>query len=187
MAFIVVYDANALYPNTLRDLLIRIAQLPYLVQAKWTEKILDEVAEALRKNFPDISDEKTDRLRDLMNAAVRDCLVHDYEPLIGSLDLPDPDDRHVLAAAIKVNAQEIVTWNVRHFPRERLAPWNIRAKSPEDFVLDQIGIDRQAVWACVQQIVDSRTRRPVTTEDVLNELAQDGLVGSVASLRAGYE
>jgi hypothetical protein len=48
-------------------------------------------------------------------------------------------------------------------------------------------IDRQAVWACVQQIVDSRRQRPVTVEDVLNELARDGLVRSVASLRAGGE
>jgi hypothetical protein len=122
-----------------------------------------------------------------MNAAVRDCLVSGYEPLVDSLDLPDPDDRHVLAAAIKVGAQVIVTWNLKDFPGEKLAPWNVRAKSPEDFVLDQIGIDRQAVWACVQQIVDSRTRRPVTVEDVLNQLAQDGLVRSVASLRAGSE
>jgi hypothetical protein len=50
MAFIVVYDANVLYPNTLRDLLIRIAQLPHIVQAKWTDEILDEMLEALRKN-----------------------------------------------------------------------------------------------------------------------------------------
>ena len=67
MPFIAVYDADVLYPNTLRDLLIRIAQLPHLVQAKWTEKILDEVTDNLRKNMPDITVEKTDRLRQLMN------------------------------------------------------------------------------------------------------------------------
>jgi hypothetical protein len=106
-----------------------------------------------------------------------------YEPLIETLDLPDPDDRHVLAAAIRVNAQVIVTRNLKHFPRERLAPWGVKAKSPDDFVRDQIGLDPQAVWACVQQIVDSRTRHPVTTDDVLNELERDGLVGSAAILR----
>jgi len=90
MPFIAVYDADVLYPNTLRDLLIRIAQLPHLVQAKWTEKILDEVTDNLRKNMPDITVEKTDRLRQLMNTAVRDCLVSGYEPLIAALDLPDP-------------------------------------------------------------------------------------------------
>lgn len=129
-SFIVVYDANVLYPNTLRDLLIRIAQLPHLVQAKWTDKILDEALSALRKNFPDISAEKASILQERMNAAVRDCLVAGYEPLIDVLDLPDPDDCHVLAAAIKVNAQVIVTRNLRHFPEGKLAPWGIRAKSP---------------------------------------------------------
>jgi predicted nucleic acid-binding protein len=183
MAFIVVYDANVLYPNTLRDLLIRIAQLPHLVQAKWTDKILDETLNAVRKNFPDISAEKANILRERMNAAVRDCLVVGYEPLIEILDLPDPDDRHVLAAAIKVNAQVIVTRNRKHFPGRKLAPWGIRAKSPDDFVRDTFAIDRQAVWACVQQIVDSRTQRPVTIDDVLDELARDGLVGSAAALR----
>src|SRR5258707_15444948 len=105
MAFIVIYDANVLYPNTLRDLLIRIAQQPHLVQAKWTSEILDEMSRALRKNRPDITEEKTAHLCQLMNDAVRDCLVTGYQPLIEALNLPDPDDRHVLAAAIKVNAQ----------------------------------------------------------------------------------
>ena len=183
MAFIVVYDANVLYPNTLRDLLIRIAQLPHIVQAKWTDEILDEMLRALRKNLPDISEEKADRLRERMNAAVRDCLVLGYEPLIEVLDLPDRDDRHVLAAAIKVNAQLIVTWNRKHFPQDKMVPWGVRAKSPDDFVRDTRGIDSQAVWACVQQIVDSRTRRPVTVEDVLGELERDGLVASAAAMR----
>ncbi|GAB3449507.1 hypothetical protein GCM10027517_35850 [Phycicoccus ginsengisoli] len=99
MTFVVVYDANVLYPSTLRDLLIRIAQAG-LVQAKWTEQILDEVFTNLRANRPDLDPTKLGRTRQLMNAAVRDCLVTGYEPLIASVVLPDPDDRHVLAAAI---------------------------------------------------------------------------------------
>ena len=98
MPFIAAYDADVLYPNTLRDLLIRIAQLPRLVQAKWTEKILDEVTDNLRKNMPDITAEKTNRLRQLMNTAVRDCLVSGYEPLIAVLDLPP--DRHRPASCL---------------------------------------------------------------------------------------
>jgi predicted nucleic acid-binding protein len=112
MTFTVVYDANVLYPNTLRDLLIRIAQSG-TAQAKWTNAILDEMGRALR---PDIPDEKLERLRELMNRAVRDCLVAGYEPLIEGLKLPDPDDRHVLAAAIKAGAQVIVTRNLKDFP-----------------------------------------------------------------------
>jgi predicted nucleic acid-binding protein len=185
MAFIVIYDANVLYPNTLRDLLIRIAQQPHLVQAKWTEEILDEMLGALRKSRPDISEEKTDRLRKRMNAAVRDCLVTEYQSLIPVLDLPDPDDRHVLAAAIRVNAQLIVTRNRKDFPQKKLAQWGIKQKHPDEFVRDVIDLDSQAVWACVQQIVDSRTRHPVTVDDVLGELERDGLVGSAAALRLG--
>jgi predicted nucleic acid-binding protein len=115
MAFTVVYDANALYPNSLRDLLIRIAQAG-LVQAKWTNEILDETLGSLRRNRPDISQDKINRLRDLMNAAVPDCLVTGYEPLIEGLKLPDAKDRHVLAAAIKAGAQVIVTRNLKDFP-----------------------------------------------------------------------
>lgn len=182
-SFIVVYDADVLYPNTLRDLLIRIAQLPHLVQAKWTNQILDEMSRALIRTRPGITEEKTARLREQMTDAVRDCLVHGYEPLIDALDLPDPDDRHVLAAAIKVNAQLIVTRNLKDFPVKTLAEWGIRPKSPDNFVRDVMDFDSQAVWACVQQIVDSRKKRPVTVDDVLGELQRAGLVQSASALR----
>lgn len=101
MALVVLYDANVLYPSTLRDLLIRVAQAG-LVQAKWTGQILDEVFSSLSKNRPNLDQDRLARTRELMNKAVRDCLVTGYEPLIGGLKLPDPDDRHVLAAAIMV-------------------------------------------------------------------------------------
>ena len=127
MPFIVVYDANVLYPNSLRDLLIRVAQAG-LVQAKWTGQILDETFRHLKENRPDLDPAKLDRTRELMNKAIRDVLVTGYEPLIEVLDLPDVDDRHVLAAAIKANAQVIVTENTKDFPPEKLASWNIEAQ-----------------------------------------------------------
>ncbi|MFD6067694.1 hypothetical protein [Amycolatopsis lurida] len=74
MAFVVLFDANVLYPNVLRDLLLRIAQSGF-VQAKWTDEILDEGFRNLRKNRPDLDPLKLDRTRNLMNAAVLDCLV----------------------------------------------------------------------------------------------------------------
>jgi predicted nucleic acid-binding protein len=183
MTFTVVYDANVLYPNTLRDLLIRIAQSG-TVQAKWTNASLDEMTAALRRNRPDIPDARLDRLRDLMNTAVRDCLVLGYEPLIEGLKLPDLDDRHVLAAAIKAGAQVIVTRNLKDFPASDLEPWEIEAKSPDAFVLDQVGINVRAVAASVRQIADSRTNPPESVEDILSQLERDGLVESVAALRA---
>jgi len=183
MAFLVVYDANVLYPNALRDLLIRIAQAG-LVQARWSSEILDEALGSLRRNRSDIPQVKIDRLRDLMNAAIPDCLVSGYEPLIEGLKLPDAGDRHVLAAAIKAGAQAIVTRNLKHFPAADLQPWGMDAKSPDDFVLDQIAVDSRIVAGCVRQIADSRTQPPVTVEDVLGELQRDGLVQAVAALRS---
>jgi predicted nucleic acid-binding protein len=183
MTFIVVYDANVLYPNTLRDLLIRIAQSG-AVQAKWTNSILEEMAASLHRNRPDIPPERIQRLTELMNKAVRDCLVSGHEPLIEGLKLPDPNDRHVLAAAIKAGAQVIVTRNLRDFPAADLEPWNIEAKSPDAFVLDQIHISLQAVAASIRQIADSRTNPPEAVEDVLSQLERDGLVQSIVALRA---
>lgn len=83
MPFVVLYDANVLYPSTLRDLLIRIAQAG-LVQAKWTDQILDEAFSNLAKNRPDLDPARLARTRELMNRAVRDCLVTGFEPLIGA-------------------------------------------------------------------------------------------------------
>jgi predicted nucleic acid-binding protein len=182
MTFAVVYDANVLYPNTLRDLLIRVAQSG-IVQAKWTSQILDEMTSALLRNRPDIPPARLARLRDLMNIAVRDSLVTGYEPLIEGLKLPDPGDRHVLAAAIKSGSQVIVTRNLKDFPAADLAQWDIEAKSPDAFVLNQIGIKGRVVAGCIRQVADSRVRPPESIEDVLNQLERDGLVESVSALR----
>ncbi|WP_433499319.1 PIN domain-containing protein [Sphaerimonospora sp. CA-214678] len=182
MAFVVVYDACVLYPSTLRDLLIRIAQAG-LVQAKWTNRILDEVFDAISGRRPDIQVETLQRTRSLMVKAVRDCLVTGYEPLIDSLKLPDSNDRHVLAAAIRARAQVIVTNNLRDFPADSLSCWDVEAKSADDFVLDQVHLNQKVVWACVQQIADSWKNPPGVAEDVLVSLERSGLVQSVAELR----
>ena len=124
-----VYDANILYPAPLRDLFIRLAQAG-LVRAKWTEIIHDEWSRNVLKDNPHLSEQRLARTRTLMNEAVRDCLVTGYEELIDSLTLPDPDDRHVLAAAIRASAEVIVTYNLTDFPAETLARFDIEAQLP---------------------------------------------------------
>ncbi|HYO18026.1 MAG TPA: PIN domain-containing protein [Dermatophilaceae bacterium] len=182
MPYVVLYDANVLYPSTLRDLLIRVAQAG-LVQAKWTDQILDEAFTNLKENRPDLDPARLARTRALMNEAVRDCLVWDFEPLIEALTLPDPDDRHVLAAAIKARAQVIVTNNLKDFPSSALQTWDMEAKSPDHFMLDQIDLSRHAVYAAVQRMADSRERPATTFADILAMLEREGLVESAASLR----
>lgn len=117
--FIVIYDSCVLYPAPLRDLLMRLA-LTDLYQAKWTRDIHCEWIRNLLKNRSDLTEERLQLTQAKMDLHVRDCLVFDYEGLIDSLKLPDPDDRHVLAAAIKASAQTIVTYNLSDFPRQLL-------------------------------------------------------------------
>jgi PIN domain len=182
MAFTVLYDTCALYPNTQRNLLIRLARTG-LVRARWSAGILVELDRALAER--PVAQDKRRRLFELMNAAVPDCLVEGYEPLIDGLKLPDPDDRHVLAAAIKVGAQLIVTNNLADFPEDALASWNLYARSPDDFILDLLGLNGRVVYACVQQIVDERRNPPESFSDILGQLERSGLIESVAELRLG--
>jgi predicted nucleic acid-binding protein len=123
-SFVVVYDACVLYPFHLRDLLVRLA-MSGLFQAKWTDAILDECFGSLRRDRSDLDPVRLDHTRQLMCTVVRDCLVTGYEPLVQGLELPDPDDRHVLAAALRSNAQVIVTWNLKDFPASVLEEFAI--------------------------------------------------------------
>src|SRR5262245_16383071 len=131
-----VYDANILYPAPLRDLFIRLAQAR-LVRARWTDTIHDEWFRNVLKDNPQLSPERLARTRTLMNEAVRDCLVTGYEDLIESVTPPDPDDRHVLAAAIRAGAGVIVTYNLADFPAEALARFDIEAQHPDDFLISR--------------------------------------------------
>lgn len=118
-----------------------------------------------------------------MNLAVRDCLVTNYQRLIPTVTLPDPNDRHVVAAAIRANAQIIVTFNLADFPASELQQWNIEAKHPDDFLLEQIDISPQKVYAAVQRMADDRANPPQTFLDVIRQLESAGLIGSAARLR----
>jgi len=95
--FTVIYDACVLYPAPLRDLLMRLA-LSDLYRARWTDMIHDEWTRNVLKDPPDLKAEDLERTRSLMNAHVRDSLVTGFEHLIPSVELPDADDRHVVAA-----------------------------------------------------------------------------------------
>ncbi len=182
MSIPVLYDACVLYGNEVRDLLIRIA-ISGMVRAHWTDEILDEAFRNLLANRPDLSPDRLSVTRERMNLALPWALVGGHEPLVEALKLPDPDDRHVLAAAITAGAVVIVTSNLDDFPAVALEPFGVEAKTPDDFVLDQISLDEGTVRDCVHQIARGRKRPPKTYEAVLNALERAGLVGSAAALR----
>lgn len=181
MPAVVVYDACVLHPAPLRDLLIRLARAG-LVRARWTDTILDECFRSILRRRPALAG-PLERTRELMNAAVRDCLVEGYEELVDQVSLPDPDDRHVLAAAIRSGAATIITANLGDFPPVSLVPYRVEAQHPDDFVVELIDSAPAIVLSVVaQQAADLRSP-PRTVDDVLDALQQAGLPMAVARLR----
>ena len=129
--FTVLLDANILYPAPVRDIFLQLAT-DDLVRAKWTADIHREWIDALLRNEPQRDRAALERTRGLMNRATRDCLVTGYERLIPALDLSDPDDRHVLAAAIVGRCDVIVTCNLRDFPEAAVASYGIAVQHPDN-------------------------------------------------------
>lgn len=111
-----------------------------LFKAQWTDRIHDEWIGALLREDKH-SRETLERTRELMDRHVRDAKVFGYESIIDGLTLPDPDDRHVLAAAIHCNADAIVTFNLKDFPPKALEPFGLEAIHPDDFIFYQIDLN----------------------------------------------
>lgn len=176
-----VYDANILYPAPLRDLFIRLAQAG-VVRAKWTETIHDEWIRNVLKDNPRLSAERLARTRNLMNAAVRDCLVSGYQDFIASLSLPDLDDRHVLAAAIRAGANVIVTFNLKDFPAETLARFDIETQHPDDFLVCLLDQAPGIVCAAVKRQRENLRNPPKTAQELLATLESQELTQSVSRL-----
>jgi predicted nucleic acid-binding protein len=179
---IALFDACVLFPAPLRDLLVQLA-LADIFQAKWTDQIHEEWIRNVLKNRQDLAREQLERTKGLMNSKVRDCLVTGYEWLIPSLQLPDLDDRHVLAAAITSNAKIIVTFNLKDFPDSALNPYGIEAKHPDDFIADLIELQPLIVPG-EAEVVRQRLKNPPKTFDEYTEiLLKQGLPGSVTMLK----
>lgn len=177
-----LYDSCVLYPAPLRDLLMHVA-VTDLFRARWTDAIHEEWISNVLQNRPDLKLEQLLRTRDLMNAHVRDCVVTGYETLIESVNLPDPDDRHVLAAAIRAGADLIVTFNLKDFPEKDLRPYGIEAQHPDDFLSYQLDLAPNIVCAAAKRHRASLRNPPKALDDYLATLEAQGLVQTVSTLR----
>lgn len=181
--YTVIYDACVLYPNTLRDLLMELA-LTNLYKARWTEDIHQEWIKNLSRNRADISKEKLYRLRDLMNKSVPNCLVTNYQKLIEQLNLPDPNDRHVLAAAIQAQAKIIVTANLKDFPQSQLEKYNIEAQHQDTFVSNLIDLYLVEAIEAVRKCHQRRKNPPCSFDEYLIQLQKQQLNLSVSKIIA---
>jgi len=183
VAYVVVYDACVLHDPAVRDLLIRCATKRQLnLRARWTREILDEMVRSIIERRADLDPLRLERTRDLMVESVPDCLVTGYEPLIDGLVLPDPKDRHVLACAIRAEAQAIITFNLRDFPPEALAPYDVEAVHPDEFVLGLIGISEAVVAATFSELVADLTKPPSTLSEALATFRTRGLARTADAL-----
>ena len=178
----VLCDANVLYRAPLRDLIIRLSQVG-LLRARWTDAIHEEWIRNILKNRPQLSSERLTRTRTQMDEAVRDCLVVGYEVLIDTLSLPDPDDRHVLAAAIVGGCQAIVTFNRQDFPAETLAPLEVEAIHPDDLLMALYDEDADLVCASIRRQRENLRNPPQSAEEMLQTLERQELTKLVARLR----
>jgi hypothetical protein len=186
VGLVALYDACVLYPAPLRDLLMRLA-VARLFQARWTDEIHDEWTRNVASNRPDVSPESLARCRRLMDEHVPDSLVVGYESLIPTLSLPDPDDRHVLAAAIHGGAGLIVTFNLSDFPASILSAHSVEAVHPDDFIVGLWGESPDALLDAVRRQRASLKNPPKSAEELLATLEQCGLAATVARLRDHLE
>jgi hypothetical protein len=179
--FSVIYDACVLYPAPLRDLLMQLA-LTDLFKARWTDQIHEEWIEALlRQNR---FDRKTlERARDLMDNSVRDAKVTGYQKLIPALALPDINDRHVLAAAIKAGADAIITFNLKDFPQSVLAEYGIEALHPDEFVYYQIDLSPAITCSAIKKQRESLKNPPKTKDEFLAILHKQQMPQTVSALK----
>jgi hypothetical protein len=181
-SFVAVFDACVLYPAPLRDLLLRLS-LTGLFRARWTERIHEEWIAALLHNRPDLDRSQLEHTRALMDSAVPDCLVTDYEGVEAGLLLPDLEDRHVLAAAIKCGAGTIVTYNLKDFPEAALAPFGLTAQHPDEFLAHACDLDLVSVCTAVRRARAALRSPPMEAAALLDVYQERGLATTVAALR----
>lgn len=130
---VAVFDACILYPFHLRNILVQ-AAVDRIVEARWTDAIHDEWIRNLRAGVPAIPAERLETTRRLMNEALPAATVSEYEGHIPTVNLPDLNDRHVIAAGIAAGASVILTWNLRHFPAKELKKFGLRRETPDAFL-----------------------------------------------------
>jgi predicted nucleic acid-binding protein len=178
----IILDACIIYRASLRDLLMELA-LNGLFKAKWTKDIDNEWMKSLLKNRPDLTHEKLEKTRLLMNIALPDYLVDGYEPIIETIDLPDKKDRHVLAAAIRVKADAILTYNIKDFPKKFLNPYNIDVQHPDDFLKHLIETAPPKFYASIRKVKGRLKNPPICTNEYLDNLENQSLPQTVSLLR----
>lgn len=179
--FTCVLDTNIIFPIEIRDLLFWFAFYE-LFTPKWSQHIFDEWEDVMQRKG--VTETEIKKRTHKANLAFPDALVKNYDGLIKSLTLPDPKDCHVLAAAIKTNANLIVTNNIKDFPKDYLATFGLAAKTADDFLTDIIDLNPNDAVLAFRELVMNRRNPDLDEFQVLAALKRNGLKQTADYLRA---
>ncbi len=176
-----ILDACVLYPAPVRDLLLQLAR-DAAYRARWTNDIHDEWIRNVLRNRPDLTAAQLAHTRRQMDTHIPDALVSGHAQWVDSVQLPDPNDRHVVAAAIAAGATLIVTFNLQDFPASALAPFDIDAIHPDAFIV-QLLEEEPTLLHSALAIQRRLVKPPVAFEAYVARLADLGLPRSAEILR----
>lgn len=186
-SYTVLLDACVLYPLAMTDALMSLATAGFFA-AKWTTKIEEEWMRAIERQRPDLVGRLSVR-RDSMREAIPDWEVPEsaWLQLVHKLELPDPDDRHVLAAAIVGHADCIVTANLQDFPASVLIGFGLEAIDPDTFMINQWDLDPVNAIAAFKRMRARRKKPKSSPADFADALEIGGLPTIAERLRAAAE
>lgn len=184
--FTATIDACVLTGVLRRNLILTLAQWEFF-RVRWSDEILEETERAIaamyaRKGDPDAA-EKAAVSRAKMAGAFEDAMVSEYALYLPLCQGIDPGDAHVIAAALKTQAQVIVTDNLKHFPDALLGPLNLEAKSADAFIADTIALDIGRAVAAVREMRQRLNRPAMTASDLLVMMDANGLTTAVNILQ----
>jgi predicted nucleic acid-binding protein len=172
--FAALFDANVLASIRITDLSIRLARTG-LFKIHWSDMIHDEWSRAVAKLHPHLTQEQITRRRSQMDHAMPQAMVAGFEQLISGLTLPDPDDRHVLAATLTAKADVIVTFNLKDFPSDVLDPFGIEAQHPDVFLSYQRTLDETRFLRIVKEAREALNEPPLSADEYIEGLRRQGL------------
>lgn len=159
----VLLDACVLYPTVLRELVTGWAEVGGF-EPLWSERILDEWRRAAARNGALDATIAEGEIA-LLKARFPDAMVQVRPETVQQLDLPDPDDNHVLAAAIDGGAQELLTLNVRDFPMHTLGRHDMIRRHPDVFMYEAMHTQPDKVYALVEEVLGRAASYGINTEN----------------------
>lgn len=177
----VFLDANVIYSITLTDVLLTLAEHDLFLPL-WSPNVLQEAQEAASRTLPDAAQQAFRKRLIMMDQAFPESSIHVEESEWSQFDLPDPDDRHVLAAAAQGQADVLATRNIKDFPQKLLDSFSIQVITPDDLLCVLLRRNPEATANAIRELIDSRHRPPINIPDFAKRLERSGATQFAAAI-----